>query len=117
MVITYIIHFRLLDVIISESSEKLNNLLYDKYFNDKLADLTVHHNGNFTIQKILSTTADATKVIIKLKEFDGLTTLLALYTLTYPQKNHCIINIASSIGSQFKTVIIFIFSLKQFLIN
>jgi len=57
-------HFRLLDVIISESPEKLNTSLYEKYFNDKLADLTVHHNGNFTIQKILSTTTDVTKVII-----------------------------------------------------
>lgn len=57
-------HFRLLDVIISESPEKLNKSLHEKYFNDKLADLTVHHNGNFTIQKILSTTADVTKVII-----------------------------------------------------
>jgi len=56
-------HFRLLDVIISESPEKLNKLLYENYFNDKLADLTIHHNGNFTIQKILSTTADTTKVI------------------------------------------------------
>lgn len=62
MVITNF-HFRLLDVIISESPEKLNKLLYEKYFNDKLADLTIHHNGNFTIQKILSTTAEATKVI------------------------------------------------------
>ncbi|XP_022179239.1 nucleolar protein 9 [Myzus persicae] len=52
---------RLLDVIISESPEKLNKSLHEKYFNDKLADLTVHHNGNFTIQKILSTTADVTK--------------------------------------------------------
>lgn len=52
---------RLLDVIISESPEKLNKLLYEKYFNDKLADLTVHHNGNFTIQKILSTSVDAIK--------------------------------------------------------
>ncbi|XP_060853343.1 uncharacterized protein LOC132931285 [Rhopalosiphum padi] len=52
---------RLLDVIISESPEKLNKLLYEKYFNDKLANLAVHHNGNFTLQKILSTTVDATK--------------------------------------------------------
>lgn len=68
MVIIYF-HFRLLDVIISESPEKLNDLLYEKYFNDKLADLTVHHNGNFTVQKILSRTADATKVIILFREF------------------------------------------------
>jgi len=57
-------YFRLLDVIISESPEKLNKVLYEKYFNNKLADLTVHHNGNFTMQKILSTTVDSTKVII-----------------------------------------------------
>lgn len=56
---------RLLDVIISESPEKLNTLLYEKYFIDKLADLSVHHNGNFTIQKILSTISDPTKVIIR----------------------------------------------------
>lgn len=60
------INFRLLDVIISESSEKLNKSLYDTYFTDKLADLVIHRNGNFTIQKILSSIGNVTQVIIKL---------------------------------------------------
>lgn len=56
----------MLDVVISESPEKFNKLLYEKYFKDKLADLVVHRNGNFTIQKILSTIKDVTQVIIYL---------------------------------------------------
>ncbi|XP_025202371.1 nucleolar protein 9 [Melanaphis sacchari] len=52
---------RILDVIITESSDELNTLLYDKYFHDKFGNLAVHHNGNFTLQKILSTTVDVTK--------------------------------------------------------
>ncbi|VVC26352.1 Hypothetical protein CINCED_3A020959 [Cinara cedri] len=52
---------RLLDVIITESPNKLNKSLYEKYFSDKLPDLVVHRNGNFTIQKILSTTTDVTQ--------------------------------------------------------
>lgn len=39
-------------------------LLYEKYFVDKLADLAIHHNGNFNFQKILSTTTNVTQVIL-----------------------------------------------------
>lgn len=60
------INYRLLDVIIFESSEKLNKSLYDTYFINRLEDLVVHRNGNFTIQKILSTVGDVTQVIVKL---------------------------------------------------
>lgn len=56
--------FRLLDVIITESPNKLNKSLYEKYFLNKLSDLVVHRNGNFTIQKILSTMTDVTQVFI-----------------------------------------------------
>lgn len=56
--------FRLLDVIISVSPEKLYNSLYAKYFVDNLADLAVHRNGNFTIQKIILRTVDVTQVNI-----------------------------------------------------
>lgn len=59
-------NFRLLDVIIAESSEKLNKSLYDTYFIDKLGDLAVHRNGNFTIQKLLLKTTDVTQVILQL---------------------------------------------------
>lgn len=57
-------YFRLLDIIISESPEKLNKSLYQKYFVNNLADLAIHYNGNFTIQKILSTTTDVTQVTL-----------------------------------------------------
>lgn len=57
-------NFRLLDVIISESPDELNKSLYEKYFIDKLIDLAVHRNGNFTVQNILSTLTDVTQVII-----------------------------------------------------
>lgn len=57
-------NFRLLDVIISESPEKLNKSLYKKYFINKIVDLVVHHNGNFTVQNILLTLTDVTQVII-----------------------------------------------------
>lgn len=79
----------MLDVIISESSEKLNKSLYEKYFNEKLADLTVHHNGNFTVQKILLSTVDVTQVL-----YSGLKYL-----------------------NNIKICFIHIFSLKQCLIN
>ncbi|CAH1738423.1 unnamed protein product [Aphis gossypii] len=62
---------RLLDVIISESPDKLNKSLYEKYFHNKLANLSIHHNGNFTLQKILSTTVDATKFETMFDEIKG----------------------------------------------
>jgi len=64
VVITTSFNSRLLDVIIFESPEKLNKSLYEKYFVDKLADLAIHRNGNFTVQKILLTTTDVTQVIL-----------------------------------------------------
>lgn len=49
---------------ISESPEKLNKSMYENYFVNKIADLAVHSNGNFTIQKILLATTDVTQVLI-----------------------------------------------------
>lgn len=79
----------MLDVIISESSEKLNKSLYEKYFNEKLADLTVHHNGNFTVQKILLSTVDVTQVL-----YSGLKYLnnIKIYFIHIFSLKQCLIN-------------------------
>ncbi|XP_050525756.1 nucleolar protein 9 [Daktulosphaira vitifoliae] len=52
---------RLLDVVIEEAPCEVKKTIYKKYFDKAFEELSVHHNGNFSIQKILATTTDSTQ--------------------------------------------------------